>query len=753
MSDPKNPPDFETPSGAWSRRRWLAASGLIFAAALAAYWNSFHGPLVLDDELAIAKNPAIRHLWPLKDVLFPPAYSGPSGRPVLNLSFALNYAVGGEQVFGYHLVNFTLHVLAGMVLFDVVRRLLRSPRLRQRFVASADWLAAATVLLWIVHPLQTESVTYLSQRAETLMALFYLLALDCFLRAAADTPASRRCYLLSITFCWLGMATKEVMVTAPVVVFACDAFLIAGTIREAWRARRLYYTGLVTSWMLLAWLMITFSRRSVGFHEGVSPGDYALTECQAIVRYVGLSFWPHPLVFDYGPALAGGLLSWLPSALILLLFVAGLVMAVRRAPAAAWLGASFLVLLAPTSSIVPVALQPIAENRMYLPLAVVLAGLVLAVERALGPRARWLPIALAISSITLTARRNEDYRDALAIWRDTVTKRPDNPRAHDSFGSALAQAGRTDEAMQQFRQAVQLAPALGRIHFNLGKALQDGRRTGEAIHEYEEAVRLEPSNADAHINLATAWAEVGRNDQAETELECALRLNPGDARAHYDLGLVFFHRGQFEASIREYQRSLDLDPAAIEPRDALGTALFRLGRANEAVRHYERALLAKPDFAAAHNNLGNVQITLGRLREAREHFERALQLKPDYSQAHTGLGVVDLQCGEVPEASREFAAALRLDPADAEAHFRLGNILAMGGDMPGAMTHWQESLRFRPDDAEAHNNLAIGLAQTGRIAEAIRHYEEALRLRPGYALARDNLAELRARNGAAAGEK
>ncbi len=747
-------PAREIAAATWSRSRSLLVAAVIVAAVFAAYWNSRHVPLLLDDERAIAKNESIRHLWALGEVLSPPKDSGPSGRPVLNLSYAFNYAIGGELVEGYHLVNTLIHALAGLALFGVARRTLQSPRLRARFTpATGGWLAAAIALLWVVHPLHTESVTYLSQRAESLMGLFYLLTLYCFLRAAEPPRPSLGWLLISLACCWLGTATKEVMVTAPVAVLLLDAIFVAGTVTAAWRARRWFYAGLAASWLLLAWLMLSLGRHSIGFEHGVSLRDCILTESRAVVHYAGLTLWPHPLVFDYGAQFVHDPLAVLPAALVLVALLGGTGLLLRRAPAAGFLGLCFFLLLAPTSSVVPVVLQPIAESRLYLPLAAIIAGLVLGAYHVIGLSTKWLVLVVALASITETVLRNEDYRDALTLWSDAVAKKPDNPRAHDHLGNALARAGRLDDAVRHYRLALQLAPDDGRLHYNLAKALHDQGHTNEAIREYETSLRLEPNYADAQINLATTLAEAGQNDQAAAWLQHAVQLHPADAAAHYNLGLIQVRVGQLDASAREFQRALDLDPTLLDARDALGTALFRLGRTSEAIRSYEEVLRAKPDAAVTHHNLGNALLALDRLPEAKAHFEHALQIQPDYAPALTGLGVVELQLGEIARAADTFARALRLDPADAEVHFRLGNIFAMNGRLADALPHWQETVRLRPNDAEAHNNLALALAQNGQIPQAIQHFQAALRLRPDYERARNNLAELHARQNTPPREK
>ncbi len=272
---------------------------IIVVAVLVAYHNCFALPFLMDDPLAIVDNPGIHHLWPIWDVLSPSPTSLVGGRPVVSLSFAVNYALGGVTVGGYHAFNLAIHALAALTLFGFVRRTLLRPSLRERFAASATSLALATAVLWAVHPLQTEAVTYVSERCELLMGLFYLLTLYCFVRGT-DSKRSGSWFTAAVVACLLGMASKEVMVTAPLMVLLYDRTLVSGSFREAWKRHRWLYLGLASTWLLLARMMIGLHSRGVGLGLQISWWSYALVECRAIVKYLCLAIWPHPLVFDYG---------------------------------------------------------------------------------------------------------------------------------------------------------------------------------------------------------------------------------------------------------------------------------------------------------------------------------------------------------------------------------------------------------------------------------------------------------------------
>ena len=637
---------------------------LVVAAGLLAYFNSFTGPFIYDDVLSIRDNPTIRHLWPIWRALSPPHEGGITveGRPLVNLSLAVNYALGGYNVWGYHAFNLAIHILAGLTLLGVVRRTLLQPGLRERFGTMADELAAATAVIWVVHPLQTESVTYIVQRAESIMGLCYLLTLYCFIRGAEWTPTEtglwgprpRRWYGLSVAACALGMASKEVMVSAPVMVLLYDRAFVSGTFKEAWRRRRSLYLALAGTWILLGFLLAGGQLPATSRNAervGLSWWQYLAAEPGVVLYYLRLSVWPHPLCFDYyGSPVAGTWTTVLPAAVVVVILLGATVWAWRTNPARphmgpAWgfVGAWFFLILAPSSSVIPLD-SPAYEHRMYLPLAavvmLVVAGVygLAALRGWLGGRCSMAAMAvLAIGLGSLTWRRNQDYRSELAIWQDTVAKRPESPRAHDSLGTALFHAGRLAEATGQFERALQLKPDYANAHYNLGLALRQAGKVREAIEQWEQVVRIRPEDAEAHYNLGNALHKLGQATEAIAQYKRALQLKPDNAEAHYNLGVTLWEAGQIEDAIGQYEAALRSKPDYAEAHNNLGITLMRLGRPAEAVGHYEQALRIEPDLAEAHYNLGFVLEQVGRAPEAIDQYEQALRIKPDFAIARNAL--------------------------------------------------------------------------------------------------------------------
>ena len=645
----------------------FSAALLIAVTAVFAYLNTLNVPLVLDDGPSIAGNQSIHKLWPLWGALHPPLGTTVSGRPVANLTLALNYSISGTEVWSYHALNLLIHCLSGIVLFGIVRRNLLGPCMSGRFGSDSLPLALVIALIWILHPLQTEAVTYTVQRVESLMGFFYLMTLYCVIRAA-ETTSPRVWQGCALAACLLGMGTKEVMASAPFVVFFYDRTFLAGSFRKAWAMRRGLYLGLAATGLPLVLLVegTGWNRQgSAGFTGLLSAESYWLTQSEAIVRYLSLSLWPTPLIFDYGTHLTGDLAKAMPFVLIVtFLFLFGLFALWRRA-ALGFLAIWFFAILGPTS-LIPVPTQTIAEHRMYLPLAAVVTLVALGVY---GVGRRWgiaLLGAAALALGVLSYGRNEVYRSELTLWSDTVVKRPESERAHCSLGLVLSSMpGRTSEALLEYYAALKISPYYADAHTNLGILLEDlPGRMDEAIQHLREAARILPNQAEPHYNLGVALGRSGHLEEACAEYETAVRLDPGDYAALANLGVLLCGDGLTGKGIERLEAALRIKPDYAQGQFGLGNALVQSGKVNEALRHYGEALKDRPDFAEASNNMGIILYRMGSTRQGLERIEAAIRMRPDYPQAHFSRGAALIQEGRQAEAVSEFEEVLRLKPDD-----------------------------------------------------------------------------------------
>lgn len=544
---------------------------LLVGLAVAVYANALRAPFIFDDQSAIVGNPTLRTWWPpWQPLVPPPGASGVAGRPLVNLSLALNHLLGAEAPAGYHLANTLLHGAAAWLLFSLVRRTLA----RLRPGEPADFFAWSIAAVWTVHPLLTESVTCVVQRTEVLASWFYLGTLLAFVRSL-EPGAGRGWRAVSVAACAAGMASKEIVVTAPLAVLLYDRAFAAGTFAAAWRERRGYYLALAATWLLLAVLVLSHggSRGGTsGFGAGVGVGAYLLTQAQAVALYLKLACWPRPLVLDYGTATVGWREAALPGLLVLALLAVAVVALVRW-PRRGFAGAMFFVLLAPSSSLVPLATQTIAEHRMYLPLAcvVVLAALAL---RAWTRHAAWILCALAGPLAAATVARNALYRDPLALWRQTVAAAPENPRARIHLGNASLAAGRIADATAEFRRALELQPGYPVAQLNLGSVLLLQHRPREALPFFAAALERQPGSAPIRVSYASALSALGREAEAAEQYRLALQLEPDLPEANYYVALTLLDARRVSEAIAHLERAARARPGYAEPRQLLE----RLGR-------------------------------------------------------------------------------------------------------------------------------------------------------------------------------
>ncbi len=515
----------ETPGIQTRRRltRWYP--WLLVVSGLLVYSNSLSAPFIFDDVRLISQNPVIEG-WPSWDLLTS------TNRPVFMLSLVANHAAGGLDVRGYHLVNVLVHIGASLTLYGLLRLLLEN---KVSTADAAPALAFFTSLLWLVHPLQTEAVAYTAQRSESLMGLLYLLSLYCVIRSARARRSVAWTFAALVTLA-LAIGAKEVAVTAPFLILLCARSFLAEGFLRAIRNRWILYSGMVVLLCMLfatlIWRQLFLEGTTAGFRlQSVTPWRYLMTQPEVIVRYLGLSFWPHPLCLDYAWPPAQGLSQVLPEGILIVGLVLGTLWAACRRSWLGFAGAWFFGILAPTSSVMPLQ-DAAAEHRMYLPLAsVVVVPVILgymATRRFGSPHARrivgfLLAPGLAVLLGCATLRRNQDYLDPVRIWTTVVDVAPHNSRGRLNLGLALTEAGDFDEAVRQYQEVLQVAPRDPRVYKGLGDVRAAQGRFEEAVEYYRTAVEIAPEDANAQSNLGLALMALRRYQEAGEHLREALR--------------------------------------------------------------------------------------------------------------------------------------------------------------------------------------------------------------------------------------
>jgi protein O-mannosyl-transferase len=590
---------------------------LLLAAGLFAYHNSFHGPFVFDDVFAIEDNASIRQLW---RALSPPDDTPLTGRPVANFSLAVNYALNGLDVRGYHVFNVAVHLAVALLFFGVVRRTLVSPPLRDRYAVPATGLALAAALLWVVHPLTTDAVTYVTQRTEAMMGFSLLMTLYASQRAFASSFAGGWYVTAALAFA-LGMGCKETIAVAPILVLAYDTLFVSASLRDALRRHAVLYVALAGTLVLLLVLLGARFQRDLPqvASDPAHAWRYALTQLGVIAHYLRLAVWPSPLATDYDDwPLARTFVDVLPAAMLVFTLVVATTWGLARRFRLAFLGLVVFAVLAPTSSLLPVPNEIAAERRMYVPLLAIVVAAVLAGDAMLATlvrrdRTRRLAAVLIVGAWGLglaltTTRRNEVFRTVPSFWQDVLATRPRAVRAR----------------------------------INLGKYLNERGSSAEASVLLEEAVRLRPDDPQTHYGLGVTLAAQGRLDEAITHYREALRLRPRDASTYNNLGNALARQGHFDDAVVQYREAIALDPAHARAHRNLGHALALSGHLKEAIWYYDESLRLHPE-AETHVDLAGVLVRAGDMAAARQHLERALALEPRLEPARRALGDLPAQ--------------------------------------------------------------------------------------------------------------
>ncbi len=586
---------------------------VIAAATVLIYSNTFDASFHFDDMPNIVENGSLRDLrtqWP------------PLGSRYLGyLSFALNYRFGGLGVFGYHLVNLLIHVCNGLLVFWLTASTLRTPALRGAEAGPLvrRYLPVAAGLIFAVHPVQTQAVTYIVQRFASLATLFYLLSLVLYARARlsleAGHPSKARTvclYGLSVVAAAAAMKTKEISLTLPLVAAGYELLFFRSGRRRLLLVAPLAATALLVPLGVAAQgksLAAALDDASHGFGEAVIPRSvYLLTQSRVVVTYLRLLVLPIRQNVDYDYRLSRSLTD--PSVLfaiaILLAVVASAVVllirarwANRAAGVLVFFGIAWLFVTSSVeSSVIPIR-DVIFEHRIYLPsvgAAIALGtALLWGVERLRSrtPLALQCTAALIVTAGPLgaaTYARNIVWKDEVALWSDVVAKSPGKARPHSNLGYVYLHRGRTSDAVSEFLAVLKISPGYVDALNNLGAAYITLGRTDEAIAALEKKIALEPYQADAHDNLGVAFQKRGRLDDAIREHREAIWLDPLMALAHYNLGVACGAKGQLDDAIRELREAIRLDPGFAMAHYSLGLAYEEKGRLDDAMSERRQAM-------------------------------------------------------------------------------------------------------------------------------------------------------------------
>jgi tetratricopeptide (TPR) repeat protein len=592
---------------------------MIVLIGLLAYSNSFSVPFQFDDDGYIVHNPTIRtfHYFLVPSDVTKLSQRSPESFPVGlryafvtrmvgYVSFAINYKLDGLNVVGYHLVNLLIHIISAMLLYLTVKATLKTDYFIAAAGRNSGWpheiIAGASALLFVSHPIQTQAVTYISQRFASLAALFYLLSLFSYIKFRTSSPGHGRYrwYLTAIISAIFAMLTKEFTITLPIIVCLYEFTFLSS--RSSGRIRVLAPYAAI---LLIIPAIVFFKQGTLSALDStmrtitaadvtnIPRSHYLLTQFRVVVLYLRLLIFPINQNVDHDVAIYTSLLDlpvFLSFLFLLALFSVGVFFSIlsKRKKEHAELRLTsfgifwFFITLSVESSIIPLG-ELVAEYRLYLPsIGMILAFVSLLAyamrkfkrHKILRPEVAYgligaLVVVLAIG----TYARNRVWASEISLWEDAAMKSPAKLRPHLNLGTYYSFQGRLEDAKREIMIALTLSPASPELHNNLGMIYRKMKAYDHAIYEYTTVLKLAPGDAIAHYNLGNVYLEQGRIPDAAREYQIAVRLIPDYDEAHNNLGFAYCESGQFDAAIREYNLALRLNPQNLKARNNLETCI------------------------------------------------------------------------------------------------------------------------------------------------------------------------------------
>jgi len=598
------------------------------------YSNTFKAPFLFDDVPSIVQNPYIRLTNINAEEILGVAsrLKAYSNRPIGHISFALNYYLHKYDTMGYHLVNILIHIITGVLLYLLIETTLKLPTSIPSLhhsntppletgsstlpchCVTPSTIALSAAIMWLVHPVQTQSVTYVVQRMTAMAAMFYLLCLFCYVKGRLATRGTKSLpwFAAAALAAILAIGSKEIAATLPFFVLLYEWYFFQDLSPGYLKLALPYMAAAIILFGLLVFVYLGSNPLNAvlsGYAgQPFSLTQRVLTEFRVVIYYISLLVYPHPsrLNLDHDFSLSQSLTDPVTTLFSMAAIIILTVMAIHTAKKQRLI--SFCILwflgnLAIESSIIPIEI--IYEHRCYLPsMFFFLPILYLAFQHTkCGSTAIAVAGAIIVLSSVWTYQRNAVWKDPVTLWTDSVRKSAGKPRPYNNLGLALAREGRFEEAVYNYEQALHLDPEYAKAHNNLGFALAEQESLKEAIGHYRQALEIKPDFPEAHNNLGNALVAQKKVQKAVDHYFEALRLYPGYAKAHNNLGNALAIQGRFENAIYHYSKALQIDSGYAGAHNNWGNALAVQGRYKEAIEHYSKALEIIPGHARAQQNL------------------------------------------------------------------------------------------------------------------------------------------------------
>ena len=609
--------------------------GIVYSNTL---FCSFH----FDDNLYIVDNLLIKNVHFLQNI-----WNYYPCRFVTFLTFAFDYHSHQLHVLGYHLFNITVHLISAILVWWLTLLTFSTPAMKEAFADKetgniADSIALFAGLIFVSHPVQTEAVTYICQRAASLATLFYLLSLCLYVKSGLARDRSEGAfYSGSWMIALAAMFTKETAITLPLMILLYEFSFFKTERRLNWKRISPF---LLTLMIIPLTMVLT---RSKFFQEiqhisqgpgGIPPTHYFLTQFRVIVTYIRLAFLPFNQNLDYDYPVFSGLFE-LPVFMSVLFIISILLFAKRMFLKYRLVVFSifwYFITLLPESSFLSER-DVVFEHRLYLPLvgySIFLATGLYYLSQRTGLKTMVIILMMIISCYSiLTYQRNKVWKDEISLWSNTVDRSPNKARPYNNLGYAFYQHGDITQA----------------------------------IFNFNKAIALYPDYADAYDNLGWTYYNQGNLSRAFDDYNKAIELNPRFAKAYNNRGLLYYKQGRFSQAMADYNEAIAMDPDFAEPYNNRAIVFYDQGRFIQAMADYNKAISMDPDFLKAYNNRARMNYKQGNIVQALLDCNKAIEINPDYTDAYNNRGLVWDKQGDVNKAISDYTRAIELDPHDAQA--------------------------------------------------------------------------------------
>lgn len=691
---------------------------LISAFSFLLYLNATHGKFVYDDFKIIVENSFIKE-WRYLPKIFTKDYFSISGemsyRPLVTISYFLDYAIWRLNPLGFHLTNVILHTVNSVLFYLFLRTILDNNK-----------IVLLSIFFFITHPLLVETVNAVGYREDLLSATFLLVSLVCFIKSDAllyrESGKKSRFivyYAISLAAYLCALFSKEMAITLPALLMLFVVF----SDQKPWpalarRFKGIYLGYLAISLFYLIMRFVIFSNPAL--KAAYQPGGFwinAFTMITILVFYIKLSFFPLNLNADYvvplvtHPLEASSVLSITFLISISIIFA---ILCKTRNMFACWMAWFFITLL-PVMNIIPIG-NIMAERYLYIPVMgfCVVKGILIyrITDRTLSPRA--IPLRQTVQLVLVTFMiggysvsiigKNGSWRDELTLWTKTIMRSPNSYRAHCNLGNVYIESGLIERAQMEYQTALSINPNDASVHSNLGNVYSKQGFMDKASMEYREAIQLDKNYAPPHNNLGNIYFNRGSIDKARLEYEEALRIKPDYSLAHNGLGNIYNRTGDLDKAMEEFKKSLYYDS------------------------RYIPAVI----------NLGVIYAKRGQLNEAVVEFKKAIELDVSQSQGHYNLGLAYEKLGKHAEAVSEYNVVIRLDPNNLNAHYALGSLYHGLGLTDKAIDSFQRVIVLNPSIVNVYRYLIFLYLDNKNDREMSRYYlKELLRRDPSQAQKED----------------